>query len=269
MDFAPCDVLRLNADPEFHRRIDSDEELDLIWKERDLAPELQRLEHMLFIGAAPSLGVVELKPPTLVSVSILSLIKSPFIVGGRVTVAHLDAALWLLSREYGETIIPASENAVFEASRGFAAVNGIDAGSAVDAVDKLLKVSFSPFKLIPSAGEGEPRESLDTLWMSETAMMACDASNHTLEDVLAMPLIKVAHMAAQAVAKRGKAIRWRKKGKDIIERTAEIMAKRLEELKLMEREELHQDVQHDDGDGRADDQRGETASHPNREDKQL
>lgn len=233
MDFATQDVLRLTHDREFQRRIDTDKELDRLMSERDAEPAMVEAELFMFLGAAPSVGKLPLGRPTAADISWLWVIKSPYIVGGKPTPAHVDAALWILASVDHGSVGSAAE--IIDKSAGFCMANGVDYPAADNVIAKLIKLAFMAADFLPDP-ENDDRGSadFDCEWLTRMAATAKGSGlvpertfNELIRDV---PLVELNYMCVQARRARGENIGKRHKTEKVFDRIKEMMRKRLNEL---------------------------------------
>lgn len=250
MDFAPKDILRLNHDPEFQRRIDQDPELDRLMTERDAEPAMIEAELLMFLGAVPSLGKIQLKRPSAADVSWLWLIKSPYVIGGKTSAAHVDAALWLLADiEHGEIT---SVDGIMSASTAFCLANDIEYASADKAIDKILKLSFMGLDYLPSEGLDESKRApdFDCEWLTRVAGMAMESglipNGRSLRELIRdVPLIELNYLCVQTHRKRGGNVGKKHKLDKVFDWIKKMMRQRLDEL-AAKTAVYHQNQQTDD-----------------------
>ena len=105
--YTPEELRRLNADPEFQRRVGADGDLSRHLTERSTERAVEDAETALGLGGAFRLGGVDFPPPVTATLSLLEVIGSPFVgePEGLKTLARMDVARALYVLKFRELAV--------------------------------------------------------------------------------------------------------------------------------------------------------------------
>jgi len=187
------DELRRLTTPEFNQLLAADPELKRLAALRfDAALDVSVLLEILELGDW-RIGNLPIRPLTVAKLAFLWALGNPLVVGGDLTEAAADVALYILSVP-GLGEIPCGLAGIPGEAAGYAKATGLDLAAVDRELRRVKRAAFRPLEMLPVTAEdhdGEPPR-YDGVWSAAIAGVAARESGHDLQYCLhRMPLSAV------------------------------------------------------------------------------
>lgn len=229
---------RLNADPEFQRRVATDELLEELLNSRPTTPDEIRSEMLTILGGHCQIGEIVFAPPTPGIIAMLDLAKSPFISAesNEIRGVDIDVAFRILitGRDAFEDL-PDLEGSLEVVSMGMCEKFKLSYGDVAPAIFKVLRTAFAGFEMTPANGpkSEKNKNGFDADWLSALVAAVSNVTHLTPDEIIwRTPMTSCSYYCMQNLRKLGvRDVGHRIRGREAMDRLREMMDQRLEEYK--------------------------------------
>lgn len=226
MDYSKKTLDKLNADPDFQKKVAEDEILNKAFYSQDISKSDELKELALLLGGTMQIGEKLFSPPSLWWLATLGILESPLITpkSKQVSISDIDLAMWLVAT--GMDGISMIDPGLEEQCFGYCESIGFKHEDAYRALTDYIDLSLNAFKMFPdNAGSDPDSVRIDTHWAVNLAAKASLVSGISVDKLLKeYPIPLVAHLCVTCAERDGhKGIGRRNKNQVVNDRLHQLM----------------------------------------------